>query len=297
MFHTYSSPDLLKLIRLTQLYLIRELPKEVPLSVDPSLFAEISKTYPGKTKKEQRIAPRDTAPLEQAVEPTPPQAKLKEIPKVEIAVPSPAPLPVPERATPAISTRLPNQETNRPFFALEKNAPPPQQSTEALKKSIAALFPDWQLVESPLNDSSAKRDKTKWQRKEAAHLVLILSFEQQAAHCELLENIAKAITSRFTPAKVISAAEVNKEGWEKILGAADLRLILVSERELYSNEVLKKDFSVSADQKAHFLRGTPLLLLSDLFLYLKEPERKATLWRSICQQLTHTKRVAQYQGR
>ncbi len=62
----------------------------------------------------------------------------------------------------------------------------------------------------------------------------------------------------------------------------DLRLVIASDYDLYLQPELMKVYREAPQQGKHYLNKTPLLLLSDLSLYLKEPQLKSLLWRAIC---------------
>lgn len=207
----------------------------------------------------------------------------------EVATPSPqTSLPIqpqtpespPSLQTPPSSQ---NKEVKRKEFALEPLvAPPPQDHREWWDVS-RSLFPQWNLHTSIPSDEIALKNKNAWLRKQEISPVVILSFQDNEQQLTFLKNIAQAITLRLAPAQVISATRIEKEnGWENILNSTQLSLMIASDYGLYLHPKLRQFHREVPSQAKHFLNQTPLLLLSDLNLYLKDPQLKPLLWRAIC---------------
>ena len=66
--------------------------------------------------------------------------------------------------------------------------------------------------------------------------------------------------------------------------SSNLRLIIASDYGLYLQPKLMAYYREVTQQGKHFVNNIPLLLLSDLALYLKEPQLKSLLWRAICKE-------------
>lgn len=168
-------------------------------------------------------------------------------------------------------------------FHLEPLAPPsPQENSEWWNLS-QTLFPEWMLSKTIPSDAIAQKNKNAWLRSQEISPVIILSFHDNEQRQTFLKNIAQAISLRLAPAQVISVSQIEKEnGWENTLNSPQLRLIIASDYGLYLHPKLMHLYREIPQQGKHFLNQTPLLLLSDLSLYLKEPQLKPLLWRAIC---------------
>ena len=152
------------------------------------------------------------------------------------------------------------------------------------------LFPELSLREDIPNDGMALKIKNAWLEEHVIPPVVILSFHSEEKSLTFLKNVAYAISLRFTPAKVIAGAKWEKEsGWETLLNTSTLRLIIATDYDLYLQPALMKVYREDPQQGRHYLKNTPLLLLSDLSLYLKEPQLKSLLWRAICNEFATTK--------
>jgi hypothetical protein len=62
-------------------------------------------------------------------------------------------------------------------------------------------------------------------------------------------------------------------------------LLLISGASFHQLAKLKKHYKEDSRKGMHYLNERPLLLLSDLGLYLKEPSLKQALWDSLRQLL------------
>ena len=145
------------------------------------------------------------------------------------------------------------------------------------------LFPDIPLVASIPKDTAALKVINAWRMEAVIPPVVILFFQSGEKEGIFLKNVAQAISLRLAEARVISFFQWEKErSLDELVNASHLRLIISTDYDLYLQPDLMKVYRESPQQGKHYLGRTPLLLLSDLSLYLKEPQLKSLLWRAIC---------------
>ena len=281
-----------ELLNLTQLFLIREHSLQKFKVVDPTTLAFFQKKmkgsyqpFPKKTVSHASFPSLPTTSMRATTmppspDPQPPQT-IPEPPPLEPLPPATPPEPViPPSQPPAIQ----DKSTQTKLFSLEPlKASPPVRDPREFWKLCPTLFPDWALCETIPNDAIAQKNKNTWLRNQEISPVIILSFHDHEQYIAFLKNLAQAISLRLAPAQVLFAPKWEKENhWENILNAPQLRLIIASDYGLYLQPKLMHFYREIPQQSKHFLHQTPLLLLSDLSLYLKEPQLKPLLWRAIC---------------
>lgn len=188
-----------------------------------------------------------------------------------------------EPSIPSPPAAIPAGSKKSKQFSLEPWSSIPPQNIEEFWKICPALFPEWRLCEAIPSDAIAQKQKNIWLKNQEILPVLILSFYDNEQQLTFLKNIAHAISLRLAPAKVISAIQFEKENsWANVLNSPHLRLIIANDYGLYLQPKLMHFYKEVPQQNKHFLNQIPVLLLSDLSLYLKEPQLKPLLWRAIC---------------
>jgi len=307
-----------ELLSLTQLFILREHSLKDVKVTDSTIiefFQKGKKHLPRSTPNQSLLA---SVPLPQA-----PVAKAP--PRATILLPSPDPLPInletvvqddpqplppPTQPEPLPPQPLPPPTQPEPMTPLPQ-APVIQDKASKSKgfsleplASVAArdhsewwnlcqtLFPESNLNKTIPSDAFAQKNKNAWVRNQEVAPVLILSFHDNEQQPLFLKNIAQAISLRLAPAQVLSVSRIDKDNrWENILNFSHLRLVIAGDYELYMHPKLMHYYREVSQQGKHFLHHTPLLLLSDLSLYLKEPQLKSLLWRAICNEFaaTHSK--------
>ncbi|MFI0434282.1 MAG: hypothetical protein ACH350_00965 [Parachlamydiaceae bacterium] len=294
-----------ELIHLTRLFLIREHPLAEIRSVDPAIFdvfnekrsrsSDISPPHaphplpffkPAQTQEMKRatpplspsslpLKPIENRPLERTAELIKHKANPPAIDHQKPASATPPPY--------SQSTGDKEKEEKKRGFHLDPLPIAVEQKNVEEWKLYGSLFPDWVLPQSIPSDEIAVRNKKRWLKTEETCPVLILSFDDGDPQLAFLKNIARAISLRLAPARVISAPRIEKtNGWEALINSSSLRLIIAGDYALYLHPKLIQFYREEPQQGKHFLHNTPLLLLSDLALYLKEPQLKPLLWRAIC---------------
>jgi hypothetical protein len=112
--------------------------------------------------------------------------------------------------------------------------------------------------------------------------VAILSFNEPPKQHALLVNLARALEVYDEQLEIISAFKTEADNnWNSLLKNPSLRLVIASSHFMESCPLLHKYYRESAKQAKHYLGDKPLLLLSDISFYLKEPKLKLSLWEAI----------------
>jgi protein required for attachment to host cells len=253
--------ELKELISKTLLYLLREhSPKEWKFCDEEAFLFFKERAH------KRAIAPARELPKLERVEKELPAAK--ELPKLE-RVEAVKELPKLERV-----------EKEKPAAReLPKMSEAAESGLSDIKKVLEAKFPSLVLLPNPPDDGEARKVNEK-----VLGEVVILCFDRQTP--PFLKNLAFAIQQEIASCSIVSAARLESEkGWENLLRQKHLKLILSSDYGLSGFPGGMQYFREVPKQAKSFLGNIPLLLLTDLSLYLKEPKLKPTLWRAICQML------------
>ncbi len=286
-----------ELLNLTQLYLLREYSLKEAKMVDPVTFGffqnKMKSSFVLPSTKKVRPPPlASMAPVQMpknslsattvppSPDPRPPETRPEPPPSEPLPPPNqPEPL-IPDPKPPAIQ----DHSSKGKGFILE-----PMTSASSTKdyrefwKLCSTLFLDWILCETIPSDALAQKHKNAWLNHQTITPVIILAFHEEEKQLAFLKNIAQAISLCLAPTRVLSAQKLEKENcWENVLNSPHLRLIIACDYGLYLQPNLMRFYREIPQQSKHLLNQIPLLLLSDLSLYLKEPQLKPLLWRAIC---------------
>ncbi len=209
----------------------------------------------------------------------------------EIAVPAvrqtslpkriePTPLPAPPKPV----EEVPPQKA--PFRSeVEKTIEP--VNFQALKILFQRFFPQVAVLDLIPNDALAKRMAYRWKTKNQVAPISILFLSEPPKQKELLSEIVRAIDVYFGPARFVNAEAIEKENqWETFLGSPELKWVIVCDYTLWQLSSLMRHYKEMPSQQLRFLGTTPLFLLPDLSLYLKDPLLKRSLWKSLCLKLS-----------
>lgn len=268
-----------ELISLTQLFLLRDHRPEDRVLIERDSYRTIRprKTAPTPTPVAEEAAykkPISIPPVSPVPEKKVPSQPVQEIPKPLV------------QSKENIQEIKPAQKKNhdKPAIDLEPGISVPENTADlSYKQFFAEHYPNFPLSDSIPSDHLAIKARDYWMIKQQILPVIILAFDENNQALSFLKNIAKAITLRFAPACVLSGSKIEKEQqWENILSMPTLRLIIACDYELYMQKGLMQFYQQSQHSSIHHLKNTPLLLLSDLSIYLKKPELKALLWNAIC---------------
>jgi hypothetical protein len=290
-----------ELLSLTQLFLLREYALTEVNIVDPTAFAFL-RTKMKSSQPLNRLKKMEDSPLPNTM----PRSQPTQMPVRAITSPPspdyhpPEAPPSPPPPTPSPSPKPPESITPNPDIPpIPDKIERSKQASKGLAlmplgesshshtphefwKIFPLIFPALPLRESIPSDSYAKKVKDAWLKDQAMTPVIILAFQDEEPQLTFLKNIAHAISLHLAPARVLSVPKSEKENsWENILKLPTLRLIIASDYGLYLQPGLMKFYSENVQQGKHFLNQVPLLLLSDLSFYLKDPQLKSLLWRAI----------------
>ncbi|MCE2982509.1 MAG: hypothetical protein LW832_02970 [Parachlamydia sp.] len=229
--------------------------------------------------------------LQRSVAPPPPgeafsQQKKAELPK--------APLPEPIiQIKPEIKTENPPPAPLLPKLA-SKNEPKrialePLKETQPIDQAewrslFEKHFPQLPLCDQLPDDTLAKKKMSAWKEEEGIPPILLLSFTAKESHLSFLKQIAKAITLHFKPARALCGLTIEGKNEWKTLFNSSLQLVIATDTDLYLQKNLMNYYQ-EAIPGQHLLQNIPLLLLSDLDLYLRQPQLKPLVWRAICKEL------------
>lgn len=293
------------LLSLTQSFILAEFKSRQKVFSDPSTY-EFFKQYQPKAKQQQnhvnaaprqapttaRPQPSPTPQQPKRVEPPPAQQQTHQAPPPP-APKQPQPPPLPQQPTesrqpePTIPEEKPVVSRNRHFsLKLEPVTEVKEIELASIKKEIEKLFPEKQLMAHPPADDVARKVGQKWKQEAKAPEVVILSFQEHPDRQVFLQNMKAAINQRLAPCAIYSAHTIeSKNAWDKLFAMKDLKLIVTTDYGMYSLPGLMRHYRESPEKSQRYLGGIPLLLLTDISLYLKQPQLKSALWQALCTML------------
>jgi hypothetical protein len=206
----------------------------------------------GFPKLSQKISP----PALSKTEKTPPLDEIKEDPILETPKDDVAP-----------KTALMKAEKAKPALLSSKNE---------IKKLIERVHPHVRLSFEIPNDEKATTLATVWKEREKVTSVTILSFAENSREEEFLHQIANAVTAYLLPAQVADGRLLEKEKkWETFLDSPALKWII-------ADQFPKAYYRENLASSEKFLGATPLILISPISFYFKNPEAKRALWKTLC---------------
>lgn len=236
--------------------------------------------------KEER-APFIPSPVKQETPKPKELSKQIEQPKTEPAIvqaeEKPTAHPQEEKPPALIKT---SQRKKHPSFDVKIEPPKKAQRDplEDVKKILETIAPSLYLNFNIPKDDQAKRVKKSYQINEYMPDVPVLCYSQKAL--SFLQGIAEAIDRHFYPSKVIDLSQIpSEEAIDEILQRDHLKLIIAIDAMVFSHKVLMKHYQEFPVKKQRFLGKTPLLLLPDPMIYMKDPSLKRSLWNLLCSQL------------
>jgi hypothetical protein len=289
-----------ELLSLTQIHLLNEYKAKDICLASPSTFAYFQKKAVKAAPKQRVISP---PPIQQASypdpqparpAPNPNQPKPQTPPTTPLPQPTPPTMP-PEQPTPSPDPQIPPiQDTTKktgnfgrkPFTLEPMSASEPYQMDHSLRDLIISKFPKHQIYEAIPDDTIARKLKNAWQKENTVPPVLILTFNQDEQHLLFLKNIAKAISLCLAPARVLSGLKIETEKkWDKLVHSPEVKLIIACDYGFFLQPGLKEYYREEPKLGKHYIGNISLLLLSDLDLYLQQPQLKPLLWQAICKEL------------
>lgn len=263
-----------ELLALTQLHLLQEFALTEWVEADPKTQAFFQADI-----KKQAI-PVPVAPVHIAKETIPVPVKPAAPPPVKTKAQTPIQK-VPE-AKPVVE--VPPKQEQKQVLWEELKTPPQEYNLNETKRILKEKYPGQAIIEEIPNDAEAKRISSSWKQADLITDVVILSFDTNPKHCELLENVAKALVKYHVPAQVCMADKFESQStWSELLKTKHLRLVIANGSGVHGMAGLMKHYREVAKTGKCYLDQVPLYLLPDLSLYWKEPHLKMELWKALRQ--------------
>lgn len=279
-----ATADFGELLALTKSFLLQEFKNGQHVFSDPATYEYFKKWRP-KTAKQTFATPPKPVQAQRLPPPPlpsnpPPLPSLPPPPAIELEV---AQKVIP--AVPPLAREEKPLETKGARFSLTLEPVNEVQEIElfSIRKDFAKLFPERQLLETPPDDALAKKMGQLWKAQQSTPPeVVILSFQEGPEQQFFLQKIKGAVNERLAPCVIFSALTIEKrQVWDKILLMEGLRLIVAFDG-IHSLPGLMSFYRESAEKTERYLGDIPFLQLSDLSLYLQQPQLKAALWQALC---------------
>ncbi len=158
-----------------------------------------------------------------------------------------------------------------------------------IKKSIEKIFPNISILKKPIDDKLARQKSQKYKLKNISFPITILAYKEDEKLYRFLEKLSIAISIYFYPSKVVSAYLIEKENnWLDFL-TKDILLIISCDYTIFELQHLRSFYKENPSTGEKHLKDIPLFLLPDIFLYLKEPTLKKSLFNTLKQKILHLK--------
>jgi hypothetical protein len=195
--------------------------------------------------------------------------------------------PPPIRLAPQIT---PPERPIAPVMKIPETVKQPAKSEGTSSSFLKALFkkiaPGLQVLDLPPDDTKARNLKEAWKTINQAAPISVILLDEPKEHQMLLKELTLALNVHFDTAKVIDAEPLeSKNQWGHFLSSLSFKLIIVCDATLWQLPNLRAFYREVPSQQIRYLKQTPLLLLPDLSLYLKDPALKKSLWAHLCQLL------------
>jgi hypothetical protein len=278
-----------ELLALTQLYLFQEYTLQKRLCVDIGAH-EVFKQYALSQK----------APPTEITQASLPQASMEPFQVASAPIPPPAPktlppasqksqkvlqdTPLKEPANERPMAKAPDsqkeikQEAVTSAFKLEPLESPPPVNLSDFRAIFSEKFPGQPILDQLPDDQSA-RVRT-WERDMSSIEVLILSFHETTKYRQFLNHLRVAVESLGMRAAVLAVREQERD-FDHLLKNKNLRMIIACANILFARPDLMKHYKEAPKKGRQYLGAVPLLLLSDLSVYFKEPSLKMSLWTAL----------------
>jgi hypothetical protein len=247
--------------------------------------------------QQEPIKAKQSVVVKETDKPSPPviqeikQDKITPKKQTEIAAP----------ITPAVATdktdKSPSPPTKKPppspkakpidqsFFILEK-AKITQLDLHPIKTFINNSLKDIKPTESIPCDKRAIQIQQKWKYQNKAAEITLLLHNENKNEKYFLEQLSKAIDISFYPTRIVTARTIEQEDqWKFFLSSSRLKLIIASNYSIFQLPQLMKLYKETPATSSYYLDTTPLFIIPDISLYLKEPLLKASLWKTLKQKI------------
>lgn len=272
-------------------YIVQEHPKGSWITTDVDTYAYFRELASKTPPKALQTAPTVVKPSAPALEKTVATAPLQKNPQIYSNDKTRQTLNTPAPPPPSLKVDSANKEPQEakavkpqpPTKSFMREAPlsPSHPDFTELHTFFKKQLPNVELSATIADDSTARAVASRWRAPSAE--IVILSFSELANEQTFIANLAHALNQCVASTNILSARKIEDEkGWEKLLKAEKLRLVIVSNYNLHTLPELLKHFHEEATGK-HRLGKAKAYLLSDLSLYMQQPALKASLWKTLCQ--------------
>lgn len=221
-------------------------------------------------------------PPSQPVQDVIPKLKDKEVlsPKLPHSQDAVVPVPNPTGKEKVLKTE-PSEMKKGLLFVPESPLPFNETDLGEIRKIVLERHPTVNFLNTIPSDAEAKKKARHWEQQQLTH-VLILLGNSGLKYDRFFENLRFAINIHGWQAILTREVEIEKKkGWDELLLSKHLRLIIAIESDIISSPELNKLCRKSDNHINHSLREIPLLLLGHPETYLKEPQNKAALWKTL----------------
>lgn len=251
---------------------IEQIKNDDPLLANPPIFSNYSFARKKEEPSKNFLEPQNKTPAH--VEPKKNFNGATPVPKEPLAEAQ-------EPVTAAPASTFKQQIQKAPGFILHKPATSHKLPDEDIRKAFSKIAPHM-LANRPIpSDEKARFIKNGWKEKHAIPLVPILASEEKTL--SFLQNVAQAISLNFFPSRVLLLKDLEKQDMlSTLVDSTHVKLIISPDITLWNCKELMKHYQEIPQQKQRFLKNTPLLLLPDPSLYLKDPSLKRSLWNLLC---------------
>ncbi len=185
---------------------------------------------------------------------------------------------------------------------VKRETPPPPPLVPVVEKTVAAprapdsfddlrhlfgkIAPQIRIVDNIPSDGAAKMVSERWKTRNLAAPISLLFYQEPPQHRLLLEHLAEALDVVFGNARLIQCASIEKEKqWDAFLSVPGLKTVIICDAALWQLPNLLQFYREVPSHSERFLQNTPVFLLPDLSLYLKDPLLKRSLWKALCQKI------------
>ena len=202
------------------------------------------------------------------------------------------PAPVVETPTlpppaPIVKKIEPPKPLPAPVAIEEEKTIAPVFDASVLRHLLKSIAPELAILDEIPSDALAKKIAERWKTKNQSAPISVLSLNEEPKQKAILEEIAIALDVYFGGAKIVNAELIEKEKqWQAFLSVADLKMVVVCDYTLWQLTSLMQHYKETPATGTRVLGNTPVFLLPDLSLYLKDPLLKRSLWKALCQKFS-----------
>lgn len=270
-----------ELVDLAELYLLQEYTRKdrISCSLDDfnffKKFINIKKTTPSASSQHSPNPKQPTSPAS----PPPPTPKSTESiasknePKTSLPNTQHPSLSSPPDPSPATKNKLntptPQVMPNKTPLTLDPLAAPKVPDFSEMKQLVKTLAPGLKIYEEtqiPLISPTVK--------------ILVLFLPSTSSSKELLENMAKAISTHIAPTQLIDANSFETaNAWSRLLQIPTLKLIIIP--EMHCQQLPGLYALMKKENSQNFFQAIPGLLIPSPEALSQDPQLKQALWNTI----------------